>query len=76
MPQLGFDDIEGADITNLNSVLRAEFFPTGPNNVTTLLLRETTNPPRMVAVDRGLEHDLAASPQLNLIAEGRCQTLQ
>jgi len=51
MPQLGFDDIEGADVTNLHFVLPAEPFPSPLNNVTTNLLPETTNLPRIIAVD-------------------------
>jgi hypothetical protein len=49
MPQLGFNDIEGADVTNLHFVLPAELFPSLPNNVTTIL--STTNLPRIIAVD-------------------------
>jgi hypothetical protein len=51
MPQRGFDDIEGADVTYLHIVLPAELFPSRPNNTTTILLPAlTTNLPR-IAVD-------------------------
>jgi hypothetical protein len=51
MPQLGFDDIEGADITNLQFVLPAELLPSQLNSIITILLPVTTNPPRITAID-------------------------
>ena len=62
MPQSGFDDIEGADITLLESVILAEPLPTQPNPVAAMLVRVTTHLPRPGAVHGVFQCDHARFP--------------
>ena len=46
MPQLGLNDVEGADITFLDPILLAELLPARPSQVVAVLVRDNTCLPR------------------------------
>uniref|UniRef100_A0A0A9H5P6 Uncharacterized protein n=1 Tax=Arundo donax TaxID=35708 RepID=A0A0A9H5P6_ARUDO len=50
MPQCGFDDIEGADVAFLETVLLAKSHPTMQKPVALILVWETTHLPRFSTI--------------------------
>lgn len=77
MPQGGFKDLNGADITHFDHVLPAELPPARPwNMVAATLVRGNMHLPRPCTAHRCLERDRARFPDPNRLTEHRWQILQ
>jgi hypothetical protein len=74
IPQCGFDDIEDADASFLETVLLAELPPTPAKQVAALFVSETMHRPRSITVHS--ECYCARFLQPNSITESSCQRLQ
>jgi len=74
MPQGGFRDLDGADITHLDPVLPAELRPSQPwNMVAATLIRGDTRLSRPCRARRCLERDCARFQDPNRLTEDRWQ---
>lgn len=65
MPQHGLADMEGAQVTFLQSVLLAEAFPTLSKKVANYFVCDTVHLPRSGAIYCSLERDCAGSLEPN-----------